>query len=62
MREEKQREWKHGSQRKSKFQGVSNQQHHVLEIGQVKQGQKSETWIWKTVISILTVAYCISTE
>lgn len=53
MKEEKQGELKHGTQRKSKLQGVSNQQCHVLEVGQVKQGQKSENWIWKIVCQLL---------
>lgn len=49
MKEENQRELKHERQRNNKFQGVSNQQCYMLEIGQVQQGQKSENWIWKIV-------------
>lgn len=40
MKEENQRELKHERQRNNKFQGVSNQQCYVLEIGQVQQDRK----------------------
>lgn len=41
-----------GSQRKSKFQGVSNQQCHVLKIGQVKhKGRKVRIGFGKSYVN-----------
>lgn len=47
IKEEKQREWKHGRQRVTFKKLVISSV--TLEIGQVKQRQKNENWIWKIV-------------